>query len=725
VESPVLPELARHLWITPQPSGGCAALATTMNIGVPLVPVIDANRRLRGPYTAAGRIVQCLAPAVLSSAPEAARAHELVHAHELEILTVAPELRGVIPSTHDTLTSLAIPKERTRFYSHNRTARLAHGLAEFIGDVAARTGAGRRCLVIDNLQDADPTDQEFVTILLRRIDPALLTLVIGTTAPLAGGAPLETALERYAHRHTPPAQEELAPQHPAPHQPAPHQPAPAGPALELAAEYVASHCTADRPGPHAAYSALDDDQRRRLHDAQADALEAAGEASLRLGAIPFHRERGSDPSGQGAAALVEALDYCVDMGFYEATVDLGERGRAVIDWQQQPGLYWTFTTKMTTSLAALGRPEQAHLLYEEARALFARPLMHMQAAYATAMLYTRHYEDEHRDHDVALRWINLAIAIATTIEDPRERAFNTVFNENGKALIEAHRRRPEEALRLVTEGLARLDRELAPGEHLLHRSVLLHNRAQVLTGLGHLDQALADYDTIIERDPRYDEYYFDRAGLLRRLGRYAEALADYDTAISLSPPFPEFHYNRADLRAETGDLAGALSDFGYVLELDPEHLDARINRGALLAELEDFSAAREDSLTGLEQSPDNPHLLCLLGRIEFATDRVDAAMRAFDAAIAADPALPQAWAARGEAAFAADDLDSALGDLDRSLDLAQDAAVFFNRGVIHQAREQWDRAAADFSSALVLAPDDGDTLQHLEACRAQLADSGA
>ena len=704
-----MPEPARHLWFTQSLNGDLAALTSGLDIGAALTPGIDANRRLRGPYTAAGSIVRHLVPQALDAYPE------LVEQHELEILTVAPELRGVVPSARGTLTSMAIPKERTRFYSRNRTARLSHGLAELIRDIAARAG-GQRHLAIENLQDADPTDSEFVAILLRRLDPRLITVVIGTAAPLGAGladtAGLEAALEAYARRHpvSPPrsARQAASGQE-------------RGQALDLAVAYVASDCTASRPALRAAYDQLDDDRRRQLHDARAAELEAAGEASLRLGAIPFHRERGSDLSGCGAAALAEALDYCIDMGFYDATVDFGRRGRAVIDWQRQPGLYWTFTTKMTTSLAALGHPGEAHALYDETRALFTRPLMHMQAAYATAMLYTRHYEDERRDHEAAVRWINLAIAIATMIEDPHERAFNTVFNENGKALIEAHQGRPQEALRLVTDGLARLEDELGPDEHLLHRSVLLHNRAQVLTGLRRLEEALADYDTVIARDPHYDEYYFDRAGLLRQLGRHAEALSDYDTAIRLSPPFAEFYYNRADLRAETGDLAGALADFGYVLELSPEHVDARINHAALCVEAGELAAAREDVTAGLKLSPGNPHLLCLLGEIELAGELVEAAMRAFTAAIAADPALPQAWAARAGAAFQAGDTAGALADLDRSLELAADPAAFFNRGVINEARQDWDQAVADFSSALALAPDDLDASEHLAACRARVA----
>lgn len=702
-----MPERSSHLLVCGSSRSERSAFIAGLDLGTLMLPAVDAHRRLRGPYTAASTIVRQLIDGPLRGSAG------LVEAHQIEILAVAPDLRGQIPATHDTLTSIAVPKERTRFYSRNRTGRLSHGLAELIRDVVAPHADARLYLVIENIDHADPTDREFAAILLRRLDPGLITLVIGRdlvpSAAAASPGPLEAALAQYARR-----EEVAVPERPA-------EPCDPGQAARLAAEYVAGHCTSDEPELRAAYQGLTDAQRTRLHDDQASALETLGEDSLRLGAIPFHREHGSDRSSAGADALEHALNYCLDMGFYDATVSFGERGRAVIDWLAQPGLYWTFTTKMTTALAALGRPAEAHALYDEARALSANPLLHMQAAYATAMLYTRHYEDERRDHEAALRWINEAIGISTMIAVPADRAFNTVFNENGKALIEAHRGRPDEALRLVTEGLARLDREVGPDEHLLHRSVLLHNRAQVLTGLGRLDEALADYDAIIERDPNYDEYYFSRAALLRRLGRHAKALADYDTAIRLSPPFAEFHYNRADLRAELGDLTGALADFGYVLELSPENVDARVNRAALRLECGELDAAQSDLESGLELSPGNPHLLCLMGRLELGRDRTGAAIRAFTLAIEADAALPQAWAARAEAAFQAGDLETALADLDRSLELAEDPAVLFNRGVLREARGEWKHAEADFGRAHELSPDDSDARDHLAACQARLA----
>jgi hypothetical protein len=77
--------------------------------------------------------------------------------------------------------SLAVPAERTRFYSRLRTLRIAHGLTEFLRDYAAAAGGQPRSLVIDHVDEADQTDKELVSVLLRRLDPAPLTLVIGTS----------------------------------------------------------------------------------------------------------------------------------------------------------------------------------------------------------------------------------------------------------------------------------------------------------------------------------------------------------------------------------------------------------------------------------------------------------------------------------------------------------------------------------------------------------------
>jgi tetratricopeptide (TPR) repeat protein len=720
-----------HYWVEVPGQGHRAAIIAGLPLPPPLLPVTSAHRRLRGPYTAAGTIVRGLAAAARQGFPA------LVTAHQIEILCVAPELRDQIPATHETLTSLAVPEERSRFYSRLRTLRIAHGLTEFLRDYVAGVG-GPRSLVVDHVDSADQTDQEFISVLLGRLDPDLLTLVIGAGGPVgqhpgaqqptgqhpaaqypARPEPLAGAVARYAHRC------DARPPRPVTGLAAVTATVTgtAADSRRLAAAFVATDCTDDTPELVAAYLGRPAADRARLHDARAAELTAVGERSLRLGAIPYHLEHGRDPSGAGAEALRQALLYCLDMGFYEAVVDFGRRGRTVIERPCPEDLWWDLTMKVPTPLAALGRPAEAEEIYEEARATSTSARVHMQAAYGTAMLYTRHHAPERRDDQRALGWINQAIAIAALLPDIKERALSTVFNQNGLALIKSHLGEREEALRLVSDGLLRLDADLDPGEHRLHRSVLRYNRAQLYSGMGRLAEALAEYTAVIEEDPHYAEYHFDRAGLLRRLGRDDEAMAEYETAMRLSPPFPELYYNRADLRSAQGDRDGALADFSYVIEIDPDCVDAYINRAGILMGMGQAPAARRDVTAGLAVAPADPHLLCLLARLELDDGHPAAALASLDTATAADASFAQAWGTRAAVLFETGDPAAALADLNHAIDLAADPALLFNRGSVHQAMRNWAAAEADFTSALESEPGDPDAWLRRARCREHLGNA--
>jgi tetratricopeptide (TPR) repeat protein len=684
-----------HHWVVGGTRRDREHAVAALRLAPELTAVVDAHRLLRGPYTAAGTLIRAVVPAA---------APELVTRHDIEILSVAPELRGVVPATRETLTSLAVPGERTRYYSKLRTMRMAHGLTEFLRDHTSTIGPRR--LVVDNVEHADPSDAEFLSVLLRRVDPGLLTVVVCAGTDEVPEGPLVTVLDRYATRHD------------------------AEPSTvdsdsvvgDPARAYVDSDCTADDPRLREAYETLDPADRALLHDRRADELESRDELSLRLGAIPYHRERGTDPAGAGAAALRFAVDHCSVMGFYHATVELAVRARALVGWDQAAVRYLLITSRMTTALAVLERPLEAEALYDEARLHCRLPMVHMGAAYATAMLYTRHHEPARRDQDRARALMNQAIAFASQIEDRRERAFQSVFMRNGLALVEVHNDHLVEALRLVDECIAEMDGMFGPDQQRLHRSVLRYNRGQVCARMGRVEEAVDDYTAVIALDPNWPEYYFDRGNLLRQLGRDDEALADYETVMRLSPPFHEAYYNRGDIRASRGDIDGALADFGYVLELDPDFVDAYVNRAALLLERGELDRAEADAREGLQRAPDNPHLHVVLGQVHADRGRYGAARLAFVRALGTDPELVTALAGHASAAFELGDLDTALADLRRAVDLApDDAALRYNRAVVLQRTQRWDDALADLDAAADLVPDDPDIAQAREQCRLRLA----
>ena len=164
---------ARHHWIAAPSREEREQLAAGLDLP-PIIARVDAHRRLRGPYTAAGSLVRALVPDALARHPD------LVGRHDVEVLTVAPELAGSVPCERETLTSLSPPEERTRYYPRSRTRRIAHGLVEMLRDVVAASFDGPRTVVLDRVDDTEPTDREWLAILLRRVDPARLRVVLCT-----------------------------------------------------------------------------------------------------------------------------------------------------------------------------------------------------------------------------------------------------------------------------------------------------------------------------------------------------------------------------------------------------------------------------------------------------------------------------------------------------------------------------------------------------------------
>jgi tetratricopeptide (TPR) repeat protein len=689
-----------HFWTVPADSAGTQARGQRLPAAPRPVIEVRSHRRLRGPYTGAGAVLRHAVPELM------AIDRELVAARAAEIVTMAPELAAVIPAAPQTLTNCASTEERTRFYPAVRTLRLSHGAAELLTDWARLAHPGGVVLSFLDLDDADPCDREFVSVLLRRCDPDLITVVAESGS---ADGPLGEALARYAIQA-------CRPPHSEPVRPA---------GTDLAQAFIDSDGTHRDPAVRAAYAALPAGERASRHDARAAALAALGEPSHRLGAIPYHLEHGTDPAGAGLTAVAAACEDCFGLGCYDAALDLAIRGRELAAGAADQHPYWTLTYKAGACLSTLRQGTFGLDYFDELRRVTANPDTHMVACYATAMLHTRYLPAGNHDEYRALEWVNTAIAIADRHPDPHKRVFFGAFMRNARALVELHRADPRAALALVNEAIAITDADLGPDEQLLHRSVLLFNRAQVLNVLGDYEGSLRDYDVVISRDPEYGEYYFERAGVRRAAGRHEEALADYAAAIALSPPFHEARYNRADLLRELGDADGALRDLDYAVVLNPDHLDSRVNRVDLLLERGDNERARADVDAGLELDPGNANLLSARGTLLAESGDADAAYASYTAALTADPAFAAAWANRAVLSYSAGRAADAVADLDQAIGLADDPWLRLNRAIALQDLDEHERAVADLDVAVAALGDaDPDLRYRRGVSRHALGDTG-
>ncbi len=677
---------------------------------------VTAHARLRGPFTAAGAVVRALVPDALTRLPE------LVRRHDIELLTAAPELADVLTASRSSLADQEPLDTRTRQRPRDWAVRVAHGLTEFVLGYLTALDL-RRTLVVREVDSAEQTDVDWLAVLLRRADPHRLRVLVHTRADTVA-APLDAALASHADRVD--------------HAAWPVADADAEDGEDWAGDdrtgddtddrvtalarcYVHSDGLSGDPRHRAAYQELPAEQRARLHDERAAALIATAEPALRLGAIPHHLERGSDPTGTAPEVLIEAMAHCRRHGLFHALLDYSRRCAALLDWDTHPRECWQTLQGMTEALRALGRAEESRQLWERACARSTLPVLHLRAACERAVQHAR------TDPEAARAWANTAIVLSGLSGDPATAAFDRTCAETAMALVEAHLGEVDAALRRIDRALDHLAASAEPDTLVAPAAVLREHRARLLASAGRTDEAITEYTALLAVDPNHADHHLNRGELHWRQGRTAEAVADFAAAGQTSPPHPEPHHRRGLVLLDSGRLTEAVTDFDRVLDLDPDFLDAHVHRASARYQLGDPAGAAEDIAAGLARHPDHAHLLCLRGLLAQDAGDLDGARADFTLALRHDDGLADAWASLGVLAFEQGEVEESLDHFDRALELADAPSVRAHRAFARHRAGRCAEATVDCTVALTMVADEdrterADLLLRRAACRLHAGD---
>jgi tetratricopeptide (TPR) repeat protein len=122
-------------------------------------------------------------------------------------------------------------------------------------------------------------------------------------------------------------------------------------------------------------------------------------------------------------------------------------------------------------------------------------------------------------------------------------------------------------------------------------------------GLGQMGSCLTDLGRFAEAEPLLRQAlegldsavsHYNLGVLLARLGRLQEAVAEYERALDRDPEDVEARSNLATVLVRLGKLDGAARQLARALEIDPDNASAHTNLGVVLAQQGQFErAARE------------------------------------------------------------------------------------------------------------------------------------
>ncbi len=587
---------------------------------------LDCRPERGGIWAGIETIVAAIVAELRDSAPE------LIERHAQEIAMVCPELRDEL-SYRRSLTDTVDSDERTRNYAADRAYRCLHGLIELCESYDRLLGPAGWWLACDGYDRATGLVQRFFSELDRRRGSALGVRMLLTVDP-GNSSAVSAQFCRPGRR-------------------------------------AALHPSGTVAGPDAAWRGPADAERRAL---ELEELHDRGALPPERLPVLIDAWRHSQTPERALRWELRAMAAFNHAGLYEASAHHAESVEAALPelWERDRPMYVKAVLLLFFCHVPLERAAHMRPLLEEAHARVDDPADVAYLGYLLAMLYARFLKPGDQDRADAL--LEQALAAVARAELPaEERHFQTVFLMNGLALVRVRQGRVDEALRLCSDGIARLEAHLEPDRHQLHRSVLLFNLGQVHAQVGPVELAIEYFTTAMEMDPNYSEYYNDRGALYFACDRLEDAERDYRQAISLSPPYPEVYVNLGQCCRAMGRMQAAADAYTRALDLDARQPLAYAGRADAHLALGEPDAALRDYDAALELDPDQPEVLASRAILHYEAGRVEHSLADLDGAVALAPGLADLHQNRAVALAALGREAEAAAALDDYLRLAPDA----------------------------------------------------
>jgi serine/threonine-protein kinase len=238
-------------------------------------------------------------------------------------------------------------------------------------------------------------------------------------------------------------------------------------------------------------------------------------------------------------------------------------------------------------------------------------------------------------------------------------------------------------------------------------------------GTGKAEEALADLQRALDRDPRSAEAYREIGRVQEALGRKEEAERTYLRAAELRPSDWAAHNYLGGLYAASGRLAEAEVQFRRVVALAPDNARGYTNVGAVCYLQGRLAEAEGVFRRSVEIRPTGP-ALSNLGTTLFYLGRYEESAGAFEQAVKQNERDATVWLNLGRALYEGPETrERARPPLERASTLLEeelkvnprDAALLADLADARAMLGHGPQARALAARALALAPGDADVLQ--------------
>ena len=199
--------------------------------------------------------------------------------------------------------------------------------------------------------------------------------------------------------------------------------------------------------------------------------------------------------------------------------------------------------------------------------------------------------------------------------------------------------------------------------------------------------------------------YSDLASVLATQGRDPEAIQNYQTALEINPRYAEAHNNIGIVFVRHGEVTKGIEQYHTALEINPRYADAHVNLGNALAMEGHYDEAIEQFKQALQLNEDNGEIFNDWGAVLLAQGHVAEALEDFQNAVILMPNNAEAQINLGIALATEGHGDAAIEHFTRAIKLKPgNAKAHYNLASLLVNQEQFADATKHFQRALQLDP---------------------
>jgi tetratricopeptide (TPR) repeat protein len=240
-------------------------------------------------------------------------------------------------------------------------------------------------------------------------------------------------------------------------------------------------------------------------------------------------------------------------------------------------------------------------------------------------------------------------------------------------------------------------------------SSVLFDRAFAYAREGDYQQALNDYNNILRSFPNEAQAYIGRGVVYNLLENYDQAIADYNEAEKLiGQKDIGLYYNRAISFGKKKEFQQALDDYNRVLALEQGHIDSKINRASIYAKLGYYQSAVKELGNALNDVPPSAFYYSVRGNAWMEIGETEKALSDFNALISLVPTSTTGYHNRGHLYWNMGRLDEAITEFSKVISLDPRADYAYNdRATCQVIKGNYSEALSDYAVAVKFRPDWG------------------